>query len=54
MLYNRGYPKLSKELFDKSEKIFNEMDDEEKEAELLEIQNFHKNQRFNFNLSNFW
>jgi len=36
VLYNRGYPKLSKELFDKSEKIFNEMDDEEKEAELLD------------------
>ena len=36
VLYNRGYPKLSKELFDKSEKIFNEMDDEEKETELLD------------------
>ena len=36
MLYNRGYPKLAKELFEKSESLFDELEDDEKEQELLE------------------
>lgn len=36
VLFNRGYPKLAKDLFLKSEGIFDNLDDEEKEPELID------------------
>jgi Bardet-Biedl syndrome 4 protein len=36
VLQNRGYPLLAKELFEKSETIFDDMEDEDKEPEMLE------------------
>ena len=36
VVHNRGYDDLAKELFEKSEIIYEDMDDEEKEPELVE------------------
>ena len=36
VLFNRGYEKLAKELFKRSEAIFKELDEEEKESEMIE------------------
>ena len=36
VLFNRGYEKLAKELFKRSERIYQELDDDEKEAEMQE------------------
>lgn len=34
VLYNRGYPHLARQLFEASEQIYNEMDDDDKEHEM--------------------
>jgi len=36
VLFNRGYDKLAKELFKRSERIYQELDPEEREAEMQE------------------
>lgn len=36
VLYNRGFQDLAKELFDKSEELFEELEDEDKEIEMIE------------------
>lgn len=36
VLFNRGYPDLAKELFKRSDKIFKDLDDEDKEQEMLD------------------
>ena len=34
VLFNRGYPHLARQLFDMSEQIYEEMDDEDREPEM--------------------
>ena len=36
VLYNRGYEKLARELFRRSEKIYQELEDDDREPEMME------------------